>query len=204
MLDSAVQGHRWYGSDIVIYGLILINVMVYAVICASFNDTSFSADQAMLWGAQYYEDIDGGQIWRLLTSNYVHFSPEHILFNMIALYYWGKAIAPRFGPREFFLMYTFSGILGGVISYLPHENMVSGGASGAISGLLGAMLVLNLKGCSEFNKAFIVQNIILNIAIAVATPVDWKAHLGGFIGGSLWTAVRFKAKDAELTYGSSE
>jgi rhomboid protease GluP len=172
-----------------------VNVSIYIIMVLSFGSTSFSSDQILQWGAQYYYDIDNGQYWRIFTSNYVHISFLHILFNMMALYYWGRSISPRFGALELFIIYTLSGVLGGIFSYVPHENIVSAGASGAISGLLGSMLILHLKGCSEFNRPYIVQNIVLNVFIALVSPVDWKAHLGGFVGGAVWTAVRFDARN---------
>lgn len=179
-------------SHFVVIAIIMINIAVFAMMASEYNASSFNSEQAHDWGAQWYYSIDNGQFWRLLTSNYVHFSITHIAFNMMALYYWGFALSRRFGFVELFLLYTISGLCGGLLSYLPHEDIVSAGASGAISGLLGSMLAFHLKGYPEFDRAFLVQNIILNVVIAFAAPVDWKAHLGGFIGGAIFTFARIR------------
>lgn len=179
-------------SHFVVFAIILINVAVFVMMASEYDASSFTSEQALDWGAQWYYDIDNGQFWRILTSNYVHFSITHIAFNMMALYYWGFALSRWLRYAELFILYTVSGLCGGLLSYLPHQDIVSAGASGAISGLLGSMLAFHLKGCPEFNRAYLSQNIFLNVLIAFVAPVDWKAHLGGFIGGAIFTFARLR------------
>lgn len=179
-------------SHFVVVAIILVNIAVFAMMASEYDASSFTSEQALDWGAQWYYDIDSGQFWRILTSNYVHFSITHIAFNMMALYYWGFALSRRLRYAELFILYTVSGLCGGLLSYLPHQDIVSAGASGAISGLLGSMLAFHLKGYPEFNRAYLAQNIFLNVLIAFVAPVDWKAHLGGFIGGVIFTFARVR------------
>ncbi|UCG15858.1 MAG: rhomboid family intramembrane serine protease [Phycisphaerales bacterium] len=89
-----------------------------------------------------------GQVWRLITSQYLHANQMHIIFNMIGLYFLGQALERVWGNRKFFVIYTTSGICGnlvllgaGVIGWI-NPDVPAVGASGCILGLLGAAAVM--------------------------------------------------------------
>ena len=89
-----------------------------------------------------------GQVWRLVTSQYLHAGQMHLIFNMIGLYFLGQALQRVWGNKKFFVIYTIAGICGnlalmlaGIIGWID-PTMPAVGASGCILGLLGAAAVL--------------------------------------------------------------
>lgn len=131
--------------------------------------------------------------WRFLTSAFLHGPLYHILFNMYALWVVGQYLEPLLGRLRFAILYLVSAV-GGSVGYLwltsPQINLASGtyswvatvGASGAVFGLFGAMLVLNRHlGRSSAGIAVV---ILINGVIGFVYPgIAWQAHLGGLITG---------------------
>ncbi len=88
-----------------------------------------------------------GQIWLLITANYLHVDLYHILFNMLGLYFFGRWLERDWGPKRFFAVYTTAGLAGSlfflvlsVVGWLPPTGRVAG-ASGCVLGLVGASAV---------------------------------------------------------------
>lgn len=99
------------------------------------------------WGAMWVPGVLHGQVWRLVTSQYLHGGPGHLFMNMLALYFLGPPLERVWGARKFFIVYTLAGILGSVFfmalvlkGWLASAPAV--GASGCILGVLGAAAVL--------------------------------------------------------------
>ncbi len=128
-----------------------------------------------------------GQIWRLITSEYLHAGGMHLFVNMLGLYFLGPAIERTWGPKRFFIFYTVSGFLGNifylglnVVNWLPNHPAV--GASGCILGLLGAAAVL-------FPQAKVLVYFLFPVNIRTAALVFgvWYAynlyHRGSNAGG---------------------
>lgn len=174
----------------VTYTLIGICVVIFLIQWVS---TSFTNDFAF---APY---LGWEQPWRFVTAMFLH-SPRslmHIGFNMYALYILGSYLEPLMGRARFLALYLISGIGGQVGVLLLAGNptipgLQSGqdqawltavvGASGAIFGLFGALIVLN----RHLNRsvAGIYGIVIINAAIGFIIPnIAWQAHLGGFIVG---------------------
>ncbi|NOS99789.1 MAG: rhomboid family intramembrane serine protease [Phycisphaerales bacterium] len=100
-----------------------------------------------LWGSMWVEYVLHGQVWRLLTSQYLHGGTTHLFMNMLALYFLGPPLERVWGPRKFFIVYTLAGFLGSLFfmalvmkGWLASAPAV--GASGCILGVLGAAAVL--------------------------------------------------------------
>jgi rhomboid protease GluP len=128
-----------------------------------------------------------GQVWRLLTNTFLHFSPLHLVGNMAALIYIGSMIESKLGKWNFLLLYLLTGITASMISVSWHYYGVSGGASGAIFGLFGILLALASTGVYEANarRAILISTVImvaLNIA-PVSSKIDNAAHFGGLVSG---------------------
>lgn len=128
------------------------------------------------------------RIETLVTACFLHFSALHLLFNMMALYQAGTLVETTVGAARFFPMYLVAGVLGSVTSafvgWMTGER-VSGGASGAICGVIGAALVLGIriqgwKGPLTGAMGRWLGTILL---IGVLPGFDNAAHVGGTIGG---------------------
>ncbi len=132
--------------------------------------------------------------WRLLTSLLVHGGFLHVGLNMLALWMIGRSLEPLLGHGRFLALYLISGLGGSVaVAFLTDPLTATVGASGAIFGLFGALLVIgrhigaNVTGIAiiiAINFAFpFVQGIIGGSFAAIR--ISWQAHLGGLVTGAL-------------------
>ena len=179
--------YRHQPSGIGVLGLIIfVNCAVYAEMAYSLEVLSFTARQALEWGATFGPWVTSGEWWRLWTANYVHLSALHIVLNMVALVAWGAPVSRRMGAVRFAIFYTACGILGSLASVLTQPHRVSAGASGAISGVLGALVAFRLAGDRSIRSIELAYALLFNLAFAVFMPsIDWQAHLGGLVAGVL-------------------
>ena len=136
-----------------------------------------------------YLVFNNGEYWRLLTVALTHGGLAHLFFNMYALMVLGNSLESAIGPKKFlgiFLISQFGASLASI--YFGAINVVSVGASGAIFGLFGAMIVLSKKYGIETKSTYVIIGI--NFAIGFIFPgIDWHAHLGGLISGFIAASV---------------
>lgn len=169
-------------KPIITYGLIAINVIIF-LLGMIFN---LSDDFINLF-ANYGPLVTEGQYYRLFTSMFIHANIFHILFNMYALYLLGAQAEGFFGKGKFLVIYILSGISGSLLSILLNQGAVSVGASGAIFGILGALLYFGYNNRVYLGNTLIreiVPVILINLAFGfMMTGVDNFAHIGGLIGG---------------------
>ena len=132
--------------------------------------------------------VADGDYYRLLTAAFLHASILHIALNMYALYLFGPPVEAAIGRVRFAALYLVSALGGSALSYAFANPLIpSLGASGAVFGLLGAYLVLNRKLGRDTSgvMALLVINFVFGL---IAPNIDWRAHLGGLITGSLCAA----------------
>ncbi|KAI4324923.1 hypothetical protein MLD38_030366 [Melastoma candidum] len=130
------------------------------------------------------------QGWRLITCIWLHAGIIHILANMLSLILIGIRLEQQFGFVRVGLIYMVSGFGGSVLSSLFIRSGISVGASGALFGLLGAMLSELLTNWSLYtNKVAalftLLVVVVINLAIGILPRVDNFAHIGGFLTGFL-------------------
>jgi membrane associated rhomboid family serine protease len=164
--------------------LIAINVGVYALNLllgdALFEHFAMQGAAVALKGQQYI----------LITSAFLHAGFTHLAFNMLALWFVGGAVEPRLGRWRYLTVYLLSALGGSVLSYVVDSPLqTSVGASGAVFGLFGALFVLMRK--LRFDVGGIVGLIVVNAVIGFipGLNINWRAHLGGLIIGTLLTLV---------------
>ncbi|MFM2438209.1 MAG: hypothetical protein RLZ55_1028 [Actinomycetota bacterium] len=131
----------------------------------------------------------GGEWFRLPASMFLHGSILHLLFNMYVLIVLGPTLERILGHVRFLVLYLVAGVGGAVASYAFSSPMtVSVGASGAIFGLMGALLVAGQR--LRFDIKTILVLVGINLAIGfVVGGIDWRAHLGGLVTGAALAAV---------------
>jgi rhomboid protease GluP len=121
---------------------------------------------------------------RLLTHAFLHIGPLHLLFNSACLMLWGGATERRLGAANVIVILIVSAVMGALAMIWYYDSsFVTGGASGAISGLLGALLGLSILGSPAVGWLYIAECLILNAIFPFIVPVAWIAHIGGFFGG---------------------
>ena len=135
--------------------------------------------------ALFAPSVSTGQWWRLLTAGFLHGSIIHLLFNVYILWVLGSQLESILGKTKFVLIYFVSLIGGSIASFLFSPfGTYSIGASGAIFGLMGAMLVVGRNKRLDISQVAVL--VVLNVVIGfVLSGIDWRAHLGGLAAGVL-------------------
>ncbi len=164
--------------------LILFAVYLGLLIYPGFEEQLFLFNRAILSDGQVH-GVAEGEWYRLITAGFLHAGFTHLLFNVHALYTLGTPIEAFYG-RARYLFLLFISLLAGSYASITFnaDNQVSVGASGAIFGLFGALLVVGKRLGVEMRSTLTL--LAINAVIAVAIPnIDWRAHLGGLAGGAL-------------------
>ncbi len=121
--------------------------------------------------------------YRLITVALTHAGLLHLGFNMYALMVLGNPLEAAFGTRKLLLVFLFSLLTGSLTSaYFASATNYSVGASGAIFGLFGAMVIVGNRIGAEVRSIYVIIGINFVVGFILG-GVDWKAHLGGLIGG---------------------
>lgn len=177
-------------NNIVTMSIIAINIILYIITAImSKNILDINAYVLLYMGGNYGALVSHGQVWRLLTCAFLHGGIIHIFCNMYALYALGPQIEILFGRVKYIIIYLLSAIGGSLLSYKFSPSSLSIGASGAIFGLFGAMVVFVLKYKDKIPKK-VLNNlfgvIILNLLIGFNLQgIDNFAHIGGLLVGAL-------------------
>lgn len=178
------------------YSIMLINILIYLLeVINSRNFFSIDIYTLVEMGAKFNILIEYGEYYRLITAAFLHAGIIHLFFNMSALNIIGKEVEEVYGTKKYIFIYIFSLLGASVFSYIFSEG-ISVGASGAIFGLLGAMLAFGLKNRKKIGRAYIkniIETIILNIIIGITiSNIDNFAHMGGLIFGFIISLILFK------------
>lgn len=172
-------------------GLLLVNVAVF-IICTFTGDLLYNKGGLGL--SLISSPID---YYRLISSMFLHADVAHIFNNMLLLYAVGEVVEKRVGPLSFALMYFFSGIIGGITTFVYEifsgNRVVVIGASGAIFGLLGGLFALVLfkfirRKTMPLSRVFVVILLSIYSGFTGLNTANW-AHIGGLVGGFLFGVV---------------
>jgi membrane associated rhomboid family serine protease len=171
--------------------LIAVNIGVYLITAVQGNGINSPGGSLYIKWIMYGPLIDHGDWWRLITPIFLHGYLLHLGFNMFALWVIGKAVENYLGTTRFVLLYFISGLAGSAGALVQAPLSPAVGASGAIFGILGAMLILEWQHTGRFGgqaATLIVINLVLNFAYnGVGGNISIGAHIGGLIGGILVT-----------------
>ncbi|MDT5347373.1 MAG: hypothetical protein QOH91_660 [Mycobacterium sp.] len=172
-------------TPVLTYALIAVNVAVF-ILQLSVQDLE---RRLSLWPP----GVADGQLYRLVTSAFMHYGAAHLLFNMWALYVVGPPLEMWLGRLRYGALYALSALGGSVLVYMISPlNSATAGASGAVFGLFGAIFVvarrldLDIRGIA----AVIVINLVFTfVAPAISSQrISWQGHVGGLVTGALVAA----------------
>jgi membrane associated rhomboid family serine protease len=124
--------------------------------------------------------------WRMLTSAFVHASLIHIALNMYTLWIFGIVLEPMLGRSRYAALFGLSAVAGSAGVYLlasPVEAVV--GASGAIFGMMAALLIIQRHLGGQITQLLVLVGINLVISFLPGMGIAWQAHVGGLVGGAL-------------------
>ena len=126
--------------------------------------------------------VTHGEWWRLITSAFLHYGPLHLGMNMLSLYFVGSVLEQVIGRWRYVLLY-FVGLAGGAGALIVTPNSATAGASGAIFGVLGGLLILERRGHIATGGQ-VLGLIVLNLVFTFAIPgISIGGHLGGLAAG---------------------
>ncbi|HEX8986543.1 MAG TPA: rhomboid family intramembrane serine protease [Rhodocyclaceae bacterium] len=184
------------------YALVAANVLLFLAMMALGAGLRHSPnDLHLAWGASFGPATQDGQWWRLGSAMFLHFGILHLAFNMWALWDAGQFVERMFGTPRFVLLYAGAGLSGNLLSLaLQGNRAVSGGASGAIFGLFGALLIVLWRErrqlrAREFRWLFGGAGVFAAASIVFGTfvpGIDNAAHLGGLAAGTLLAVVLYR------------
>ena len=177
-----------FKKPIITYSIIFICVLVFILMYVLGNGSTDNYT-LLLFGANLDALTKNGDYYRLLTSMFLHIGIMHLLCNMYSLYIIGKEVENVFGKWKYLVIYILSGIAGSILSLAFNHNTICAGASGAIFGLLGALLYFGYY-YRPYLGATLTKSIIPVIAINLIigfldSGIDNSAHIGGLVGGLL-------------------
>ncbi|ETW22111.1 membrane protein [Mycobacterium gastri 'Wayne'] len=178
-------GRQRSATPVVTYALMMINVAAFVAQMSS-GDLE---KQLTLWSPA----VADGQLYRLVTSAFLHYGATHLLLNMWALYVVGPPLEMWLGRLRFGALYALSGLGGSVLVYLLSPlNTATAGASGAIFGLFGATFVVGKR--LALDVRWVVAVIVINLVFTFVVPavssqlISWQGHVGGLVTGGLVAA----------------
>lgn len=186
--------------------LTALNILMFLVLVGSgVGFVKMNPQLLVGWGANFGPLTLQGQYWRLLTGAFLHAGLAHIFSNMLVLYRAGPFVERVYGSLRFLLIYLFAGITGGMVSVLWRPGVDAIGASGAICGMLAALLVYMLNPRNAIPRALMARYAAATAAFLAYsiyggfhTPgVDNGAHIGGLIGGAVMGALLAQPLDYE-------
>ncbi len=178
-------------APVMTFALIAYNLVIYLAMGFTYGVWDFTPDMLLRWGANARDVTFGlGQYYRLLTASFVHVTPAHILFNMVALLQLGSIVERIVGPLRVLTLYLFTALTGSLLSAAFNPPyVVSAGASTAILGFEGFFLAHLYRYRHVYPSGLIAQTLfwvalaVLPTAFNVAMNVDLWGHLGGLAGG---------------------
>jgi len=174
----------------------VVSIVVIGINLAFFLVTALQARSAMnlspsalyLQGGLIPAEVASGEYWRLLTSGFLQGSLIHLAMNMISLYILGLPLERMLGRGRFLTIYLLS-LLGSSVSVMlfsPPFGLTIG-ASGAIYGLMGALVVTFKRFGFDLRQLLVV--VALNVYITFQVPgISWQGHLGGLVVGAVMGA----------------
>jgi rhomboid protease GluP len=169
--------------------LLLLVVIGVVFLLETLRGGSTNPEVLIAMGANHPELIARGEWWRLVASMFLHIGILHLLLNGWALYQLGSLVELWLGSTRLLLTYFVTGIAGSLASVMFTQQL-SAGASGAIFGLLGALISFLLRRRDMLTpgaKSLLGQLVLwagINVVFGFSTPgIDNSAHLGGCAAG---------------------
>ena len=179
-------------------GLVIVNAVIFLLV--EITGSVESDYHIFRWGAMLTSAVsEDGEYWRLFTSMFLHFSFEHLAGNMLVLFALGTVLEKGIGHLRLALIYFIAGLGANVLSQIwsvrADEEILSAGASGAIFGLMGALVFAGLfarEWIGALSPGRVALMLILSLYHGVNEGVDDVAHIGGLVLGFLLAILLLK------------
>jgi membrane associated rhomboid family serine protease len=184
-----------------------LNILIFILMALAGGSTN--EPTLMAFGVKANPEIARGQWWRFVTPIFLHIGILHLAFNSYALWIVGPQVEKLYGGSRFVILYVLTGIAGVAGSYFHSPRALSAGASGAIFGLFGVLLVFGIRYRENIPPFFkravgtgVLPVIALNLIIGFSIPgIDNSAHIGGLLAGAALAAIVPYQRPREETHG---
>lgn len=179
--------------------VVILNILIFFIL--EWIGTPQSAEFMYDYGAMYPEAVlADGEWYRLFTCMFLHFGIEHLGNNMLILFFMGDNLERAVGHLKYVIIYLLSGLGGSILSMLfmiqSQNYAVSGGASGAIFGVVGAMIFIVIRNKGRLEDLTTKQLVFMAVLSLYhgfsASGVDNFAHIGGLVSGFLLAIIFYR------------
>lgn len=183
--------------------VVLICLNVLAFLGVEITGGSQDLQNMLSWGAGYAPLVEQGhEYYRLFTCMFLHFGMEHLVNNMLALYFVGGHLERAVGKINFILIYLAGGVGASCLSYYRDIQQgsahISAGASGAVFAVIGAMIYVLLLNRGRLQGLTVRQMVFMAVLSLyygfTTTGVDNTAHIGGIFCGFLLAVIFYRRK----------
>lgn len=194
-------------KPIITYLLLGIMTILLILMYMTGNGSIDSMDVSTLYN--FGGLVKHGSWFRIISSMFLHIGLIHFIMNAWALNILGKQVENFYGHAKTLMIFLYSGVIGNLLSViLMNEQTISAGASGAIFGIMGALLYFAMNQRTYMGEALkneILPVIIVNLFATFLIPgINMYAHVGGFIGGiliSTFLGIKYKTSKFEKING---
>jgi membrane associated rhomboid family serine protease len=194
------------GAAPITRALILINVVIYLITVVQgnggLNNPGGTPPRGLyLHWLLFGPFVEHGGWYRLVTAMFLHGFLLHIVFNMVALWFIGSPVEQYLGAARYLGLYFVSGLAGSAGALLQAPLVPTVGASGAIFGILGAMMIIEWQITGRLAgqaMTWIVINLVISFSFS---GISWGGHIGGLIGGILVMLSYAHWRDGRAQYG---
>ncbi len=167
-------------------GIIVLCVLIF--IAMTFAGGSEQVSVLLSFGAMQNQFVQHGEVWRLITANFLHIGIFHLLMNMVIYYQFGNLLESVLKRWQYVIVIVCAMVMTTTVSYFFADNYaVSAGWSGVLFGIMGAFIVLSLffpQRFQHYAKNIIIPILVINVIIGfLNSGVNWIGHFGGFVGG---------------------
>ncbi len=197
-----------YKVPIVTYIIMAICIVLF-IMMEVFSGGSTNGSTLLKYGANLDVLVKEGEYYRLFTCMFLHIGIMHLACNMYSLYVVGREVESLFGKIKYIIIYVLSGIFGSIMSIAFTHNTISAGASGAIFGLLGALLYFGIHYRTYLGDAIkrsVIPIIVINLLIGFFSEgIDLAAQIGGLVGGvlvAMMVGIPDKSKTKDIINGT--
>lgn len=181
--------------------LVALNVIVYLAV--SLTGSVYDTEHMMEWGAMYWPAVFiQGEYYRVITYMFLHFGFSHLFNNMLVLAFLGDNLERALGKIKYLILYLGTGIAAGFASMgwncLQQREVVGVGASGAIFGVVGALVyvvAVNRGRLEDLSIRRLIFFVLLSLYSGLTSQgVDNTAHIAGFISGFLMAVILYRRR----------
>jgi membrane associated rhomboid family serine protease len=194
---------RTAGAPYVTWALVAANVLVYLVTVAQGRGINNPGGEVFVKGLLFGPAVADGEWWRLITAAFLHGNLLHIGLNMLVLYWLGSSVEAYLGPARYLAVYLVSGLAGSAGALITTPNEPTVGASGAIFGVMGSLLMIEYLQTRQLAGPAATL-IVVNLLFTFTIPgISIGGHLGGLAGGILATLALARFGRGRLDYGDA-